>query len=72
MTLTFHPHTDSILLGYSIGHADTDAGRMEIVASGNTVRFTLAGVDGYCDLKLGDYAAQALEMLTNDAARASA
>jgi hypothetical protein len=62
-TLKHSPKTDTILLGYSIGHADTKAGRLELIASGRTIRFSLEGEPGYVDLDLNELAGEALDMI---------
>jgi hypothetical protein len=61
--LKHSPKTDTILLGYSIGHADTKAGRLELIASGRTIRFSLEGEPGYVDLDLNELAGEALDMI---------
>lgn len=62
--LEFVEKTDTILIGYAIAHADLPQGRkMNLIASGNTVRFTVEGVDGYVDLHLDDIAEQAAQLL---------
>jgi len=53
----------TILMGYEIASGTYDGRRLSIVASGNTVRFRLAGSDGHVDLKLDNYAALAAEWL---------
>jgi hypothetical protein len=62
--MTYSPKRDSILLGYSIGSADLDEGRLEIVADGVTVRFTVTGHEGYVDLDLSGHAQEAYEEIT--------
>lgn len=64
--LHYNDKTDSILLGYSIGSADTQYGKLQLVASGKTVRFTLEAHDGYVDLDLSGFATDALRMLTGE------
>jgi len=61
--LTYVDHTDSILIGYQIGSADTEHGKLTVTASGDTVRFSLDGADGYVDLKLDNFASAALAWL---------
>jgi hypothetical protein len=62
-SMTYVEHTDSIVIGYEIGSADTAHGRLGIVAAGKTVRFSLDGVDGYVDLDLTEFATDALKWL---------
>lgn len=58
-------HTDSILLGYEIASAKLPHDRkMRIVASGNTVRFTIDGIEGYVDMNLNEIAHKAATLLT--------
>lgn len=63
--LTHVPHTDTIILGYVIGHAELPHGRkMDVIGSGKTLRFTIDGIDGYVDLDLNPIAKQAAILLT--------
>lgn len=49
---------------YSVGSAKLPSGRrLDVVASGNTVRFSIEGIDGHVDLKLNGYAANAATWL---------
>lgn len=58
-------HTDSIVLGYHIGHADLPHGRrMNVTAAGETVRFTIVGIDGYVDVDLSEIAHASAVLLT--------
>lgn len=58
-------HTDSIVLGYEIGSAKLPHDRkMRVVASGQIVRFTIDGIDGYVDLNLNEIAHEAAVLLT--------
>jgi len=66
VTLNHHPHTDSILLSYNIGSAETDHGKLQVLGSGKQIRFTLEGHDGYVTVDLTDLAGEALEMLVAD------
>jgi len=62
--LDYVPETKSIILGYSVGSAELPSGRkLTVVASGNTVRFAVEGIDGHVDLKLNGYAANAATWL---------
>lgn len=58
--------TDNILIGYSIGSADMPDGKLHVIGSGSTIRFTVDGHDGYVDLNLKDLAGRAYELLTGD------
>lgn len=64
--LDHSPVDDTIMLGYSVGSADTAHGRFHVVASGARVRFTLAGVAGYVDVSLAALADAAYTLLTRD------
>lgn len=64
--LDYHEHDDTILLGYSIASAETEHGTLNVVASGDTVRFTVDGRDGYVDLNIGPFASAALAWLVRD------
>lgn len=61
--LTYHERTDSIILGYEIGSAETEHGTLHVVGSGRTIRFTLDGAEGYVDLDFSDRANAAYEWL---------
>lgn len=61
--LEYSENTDSILLGYDLGSAETDHGVLHVRGSGKLVRFTLEGVDGYVDLDISNFAAGAYEWL---------
>jgi hypothetical protein len=62
--LIYEPDSKTILLGMNIGHADTPEGRMDVIGSGNTVRFILEGSSGHVDLDLKGIANFAYELLT--------
>jgi hypothetical protein len=58
-------HTDSIVLGYNIGSAKLPHGRkMNVIAAGKTVRFTIDGIDGYVDIDLSEIARASAILLT--------
>lgn len=61
--LDYVERSETILIGYEIGSAETEHGRLSVVASGNTVRFMLNGVDGHVDLKINNFAGAALAWL---------
>lgn len=65
--LDYHERTSSLLLGYSIGTADTAHGKLTIVAAGATVRFSVEGLRGHVDLDLTNYANAAVAWLARDA-----
>lgn len=53
---TLKEKTESILIGYDIGSAQTPHGELRIVASGRKVRFSLEGSYGHVDLDLTNFA----------------
>lgn len=61
--LEYHEHTDSILLGYTLGSAETEHGKLTLTGSGKLVRFALDGRDGYVELDLTPFAESALAWL---------
>jgi hypothetical protein len=62
------PKTETLLLGYSIGSADLPHGRkLQLIAAGAIVRFSIEGIDGYVDLNLSEVAHRAATLLTGDA-----
>ncbi len=58
--------SNTILLGYEIGSAETEKGKLHVVASGKTVRFRLDGVEGHVDVNLTGLAQEAYDLLTAD------
>lgn len=61
--LDYHERTDTIMLGYTIGSAVTEHGRLVVTGSGRKVRFDVEGLEGYVELDLTRYAESALEWL---------
>lgn len=61
--LSFNRETRSILIGALIGSAETEDGRLSVIGSGDRVRFTLDGHEGFVDLSLGSFAQEALQYL---------
>ena len=64
--LDYHEHTDTILIGYPLGTAETEHGKLTVQGSGKLVRFSLDGVDGQVDLDLSNFASAALAWLTRE------
>jgi len=63
VTLTHAKKTETILLGYMIGSAETDLGKLQVIGCGSTVRFNLEGREGHVDLDLGPVASLAFDLL---------
>lgn len=63
--LDCHAETDSIIIGYQIGSAETEHGTLTVLGSGKKIRFTLGGHDGYVDLDLSEAAGAAHEWLSH-------
>lgn len=62
--LTYVEKKNTILLGVNVGSAILDGGaKLDIVASGKIVRFTVTGCEGHVDLDLTNYASNAAEWL---------
>ena len=58
--------SNTILLGYEIGSAETEKGKLHVVASGKTVRFRLDGVEGHVDVDLKEVAQEAYDLLIGE------
>jgi hypothetical protein len=61
--LVHEPTNNSILIGYLIGSGEHQGRRLDVVGSGDTIRFSLQGIDGHVDLNLTVFAEAACEML---------
>jgi hypothetical protein len=60
-----HVHkTTTVMLAPCFATAELDTGgRLEIIGSGSTVRFTITGIEGHVDLNIAQIAARATAIL---------
>jgi hypothetical protein len=64
--LDYVEKTETLLLGHTLGQAKTAHGELKVIGIGDTIRFTLAGHDGYVELNLNRFADAAIAWLARE------